>query len=107
MKTSEKKWSEIRKGVFAKHLARDSQLGLQLDIIRLQKDAAFPRHSHPEFEWVYILDGEMSEKRGSFQKGDFLVNEKGSSHKVRVGSTGCTILCVWSGVVKTENERSY
>ena len=99
MRLKDKKWKEIRPNVFTKDLAKDIKKNQQLDLMKLKADTTFKTHSHPAYEWIYILKGEMSDERGTFNKGDFLINEKDSIHTVKVGKKGCIILCLWCGIV--------
>jgi anti-sigma factor ChrR (cupin superfamily) len=57
------------------------------------------KHLHPDTEWVYILQGSFRDERGSYKKGDFLINPKNSKHQVSVGAKGCEILCCWCGKI--------
>lgn len=100
MTNKETDWTEIRKDVFAKRLARDETKNFQIDQMKLAPNVTFGKHSHPDVEWVYILKGKMTDKRGAFEAGDFLINEKGSTHVVTVGPEGCEMLVCWCGKVE-------
>ena len=86
--------------IFRKMLARDENRNLQIDKIRIAPNAKIAAHAHPDFEWIYVLRGEISDDRGVFRAGDFFVNEKNSKHAPRVGADGCEILCVWCGKIE-------
>ena len=99
MDTKKLPWKKLRKNVFCKHLAKDTTKNFQIDIIKLEPNIKFEEHSHPDVEWVYILQGSMSDERGEYVQGNFIVNPKGSKHIVTSGEEGCEILCCWCGEV--------
>ena len=41
----------------------------------------------------------MSDERGEYTQGNFVINEKESRHTVTSGNDGCQILCCWCGEV--------
>jgi anti-sigma factor ChrR (cupin superfamily) len=92
-------WSSLRDGTAHKLLAKNSKIGFQVDIIKLDADKTFNEHIHDDVEWVYILKGSFTDHRGTFKEGDFVINEKGSRHSTVTGPNGCELLCFWSGSV--------
>lgn len=100
MNTKKLQWKQLRANVFHKHLARDESKNFQIDIIKIEPSIKFKEHFHPNVEWVYILKGSMSDEKGTYNEGDFIINEKGSSHTVVSGKNGCEILCCWCGELK-------
>jgi len=99
MDTKKIPWEKLRENVSCKYLARDEDKNFQIDIIKLDPNIKFDEHSHPDVEWVYILQGSMSDERGEYFAGDFIINKKGSKHIVSSGAEGCEILCCWCGKV--------
>ena len=103
MNTNDLPWKTLREHIVHKHLVRDEQKNLQMDIIKLPPDFTFGEHMHPEAEWIYILKGSFSDERGIVQAGDFLINDKNSKHTVTTGKEGCEILCCWCGTVVSQH----
>lgn len=94
-------WEEIpgRYGTFIKHLNRDESRNFQVDLMKLNPNTTFHTHTHPDIEWVYVLEGTFSDHRGKFIKGDFLLNEKNSIHTAVTGDEGAQLLVCWCGKV--------
>jgi anti-sigma factor ChrR (cupin superfamily) len=89
-------WELLREGIVRKVLFRDNPKNLQMDLIKLEAAAQSPPHTHRDNEWVYVLEGSMSDETGVYNQGDFLVNRKGTAHQVTAGKSGCLILALYS-----------
>lgn len=102
MKTNLKdiNFEAFKPGISKKLLARDDSRNFQIDFIRLEPNAKLSQHSHPDVEWVYVIEGSMCDERGKFSKGDFFINPINSQHSVVSGVNGCDILCCWCGEIK-------
>lgn len=62
----------FKPGISKKLLAKDDSRNFQIDFIRLEPNAKLSQHSHPDVEWVYVIEGSMCDESGEFSKGDFL-----------------------------------
>jgi anti-sigma factor ChrR (cupin superfamily) len=89
-------WEVMRKGIARKVFYREDIRNLQMDMIKLEPNAISPQHTHKDDEWVYVLEGSMSDETGTYNQGDFLVNRKGTAHVVTAGKNGCLILALYS-----------
>ena len=67
--------------------------------MKLDPNFTFAEHTHPDIEWVYVLKGGFSDHRGIFKKGDFLLNEVGTTHTAKTGKEGAELLVCWCGKV--------
>ena len=56
--------------------------------------AEVPAHRHEGHEYIYVLEGEQGDERGTYCAGSFVVNEPGAVHRV-VSPTGCVVLIIW------------
>jgi anti-sigma factor ChrR (cupin superfamily) len=92
-------WTPVRPGIERKPLAADKNLGIQADLMRIQPNFVDREHTHDGFEWVYILEGEMTDQKGTHKSGDFLINTTEGIHQPSTGKDGCTLLIVWTGSV--------
>ena len=68
--------------------------GARVALLRYAPGAEVPVHRHDGHEYIYVLEGEQSDERGSYSAGSFVVNEPGMTHRV-VSKTGCTVLILW------------
>lgn len=87
------RFSDLRDGVEI-HVLHEAADGARVAILRYRPGAEVPTHRHEGYEYIYVLDGEQSDERGSYGAGSFVVNEPGVSHRVR-STTGCTVLIIW------------
>ncbi|MCR4335842.1 MAG: cupin domain-containing protein [archaeon] len=94
-------YESLRKGIQIKSLAKSSEKGLQMDILKIEPNWVDQGHFHNDFEWVYILEGSMQDEKGLHKKGDFLINTTERIHKPS-SKDGCQLLIVWSGKVTHE-----
>lgn len=91
IKLSDLPWQAFRENANIKNLT-DTEV--KIDIIKLSPNASFDEHSHATTEWLYIIDGEYTDAQGTYTKGDFVINEKGSSHATKSGDNGCIVLSI-------------
>jgi anti-sigma factor ChrR (cupin superfamily) len=86
-------WEEFRQNAYIKNL---TEQGLKVNLIKLAPNSTFDEHLHEATEWLYIIEGEYSDAYGNYTKGDFVINEKGSSHSTKSGKNGCVVLAIKS-----------
>ena len=90
---------ELFKNVFLKSLARDEGRNFQVDLVEVGPNTALPEHTHDDLEWLFILEGSISDENGVYHKDDFLLLPKGSRHLPRGGAEGCKFLRYWCGTI--------
>lgn len=86
-------FQELRPGVEI-HVLHDSPDGARVAILRYSPGAAVPSHRHEGHEYIYVLEGEQSDERGSYGAGSFMINQPGTEHRV-VSASGCVVLIFW------------
>ncbi|MBS3079053.1 cupin domain-containing protein [Candidatus Pacearchaeota archaeon] len=96
IKSGSLEWEVLKQGICRKILFREDSRNLEIDLIRLEPSAQSPIHTHKGDEWVYVLEGSMSDQTGTYNQGDFLINQKGTEHQVTAGRDGCLILALYS-----------
>lgn len=94
IKTADIKWKEIQKDVFEKQCIVNKN-GLNISILKIKPGKKIPMHRHADTRYNYILKGGMSDKNQKYNKGDLIINEKGSKHFLKANSKGCEFLLIW------------
>lgn len=89
-------WKKLRDGIYIKHLKKNDNDEMRLDIMKIEPHATFQPHRHPTDEWIYVLKGTFKDEFGTYPVGYFKVNEKGSQH-TSGSDDGCVILVHWCG----------
>jgi anti-sigma factor ChrR (cupin superfamily) len=92
-KIRELSFTELRPGV-EMHVLHEAQEGGRVAILRYAPGAEVPAHRHDGYEYIYVLEGEQSDERGSYSAGSYVINEPGVTHRV-VSKHGCTVLIHW------------
>jgi anti-sigma factor ChrR (cupin superfamily) len=87
------RFHDLRDGVEI-HVLHETPDGARAAILRYRPGAEVPEHRHEGYEYIYVLQGEQSDERGSYGAGSFVVNEPGHTHRVR-SKTGCVVLIIW------------
>lgn len=100
MNPTQQPWQQLRNGTAHKLLARDDKRDLQCDLMKLEPNTQLSSHRHPDWEWVYVLKGSLTDARGTFVAGDFIHNEVGSEHQASTGADGAELFVVWCGRVE-------
>jgi anti-sigma factor ChrR (cupin superfamily) len=62
--------------------------------LRYAPGAKVPRHEHPGYEHIFVLEGSQEDERGRYEAGAFIVNPPGTSHTVWT-IEGCLVLVIW------------
>ena len=76
------------------HVLHEGSDGARTAILRYAPGAEVPPHRHEGYEYIYVLEGEQSDERGSYAAGCLVINEPGATHRV-VSRTGCVVLITW------------
>jgi anti-sigma factor ChrR (cupin superfamily) len=87
------RFQQLRDGVEI-HILHETPDGARTAILRYRPGAEVPAHRHEGYEYIYVLEGEQTDERGSYGAGSFVINEPGMSHRVRSPS-GCVVLIIW------------
>lgn len=86
-------FQDLREGVEI-HVLHEAPDGARVAILRYRPGAEVPPHRHEGYEYIYVLEGEQSDERGSYAAGSFVINEPGETHRVQ-SKTGCLVLIIW------------
>ena len=80
-------FEKLRDKIWLKRLARDEARGIQMDIIKIEPGLDDPPHWHDDWEWVYILEGEIELLYGTeiylLRKGDYAYFDSHTPHNAR------------------------
>lgn len=72
------------------HLDGPAEAGRVTSVVRYDPGSAFPTHSHPDGEEIFVLDGVFSDEHGDYPAGSYLLNPDGTSHAPH-SKDGCTL----------------
>ena len=95
IKTADIKWKEIQKDVFEKQCIVNKK-GLNISILKIKPYKKIPTHKHADTRYNYILKGGMFDENQKYNKGDIIINKKGSKHFFKADSRGCEFLLIWN-----------
>lgn len=59
-----------------------------------------PGHWHSGYENVICVSGSFTDERGSYKKGDVMINPTGSQHVALKSDEGCIVLIIWEKKVR-------
>lgn len=76
------------------HVLHETPEGARAAVLRYAPGARVPPHRHDGYEYIYVLQGEQGDERGSYGAGSFVINEPGSIHQV-TSQQGCVVLILW------------
>jgi anti-sigma factor ChrR (cupin superfamily) len=76
------------------HVLHESPDGARAALLRYAPGAEVPAHRHEGYEYIYVLQGEQGDERGTYGVGSFVVNEPGMTHRV-TSAKGCLVLIIW------------
>lgn len=92
-------WSTAAPGIH--RIALDVGSQMEVELYRIQPDAAIPRHSHGGQEYTLVVTGGYTDSSGSFGPGDLAVKGPEDTHRP-VGDAGevCFALIVRDGAFR-------
>jgi len=96
------KFEPFRDGIEIARLFGKADQGASGAVLKYRPGSSAPRHRHPGFETIVVLDGAQSDEAGTYVKGDVVVNPPGSIHTV-ISESGCVVLIVWEKPVEFVN----
>jgi anti-sigma factor ChrR (cupin superfamily) len=76
------------------HVLHETPDGVLAAVLRYAPGAEVPAHRHEGYEYIYVLEGEQGDERGSYGPGSFVVNAPGLVHSV-TSLHGCVVLILW------------
>ncbi len=83
-----------RTGVDIHTLYRTEPDGANAFLVRFGPGAHGDLHEHPDYEMMFVLEGELHNDNGDrYRIGDLIIEEPGSVHRV-TSPQGCTLLVV-------------
>lgn len=62
--------------------------------LRYAPGSSVPRHGHPGYEHIFVLEGAQEDEHGRYEAGTLVINPPGTSHSVR-SEHGCLVLVIW------------
>ena len=92
-------------GVSRFPLERESEeSGHTTSFVKFAPDSFFPKHTHPQGEEIYVLDGIFSDENGDYPAGSYIRNPPGSSHSPFT-KQGCTLFVKLEQFQNGDNEH--
>lgn len=79
-----------------------SESGHTTSFVKFEPESFFPRHTHPQGEEIYVLEGVFSDENGDYPAGTYLRNPPGSNHKPFT-KEGCTLFVKLDQFKKNDN----
>ncbi len=92
-------WGYFRDGIEIHPLHGVGSGGMASALLRYQPGATVPRHRHPGWEHIIILQGGQIDDNGSHGPGTLLASQPGSSHAI-AAPEGCVVLAIWEKPVE-------
>jgi len=69
----------FREGIEIARLFGNADQGASGAVLKYRPGASAPRHRHPGFETIIVLDGAQSDEAGTYVKGDVVVKRRAAS----------------------------
>ena len=94
-------WSQLSFAPFREGIAISSLLEgcPAIAVLRYDPGARVPLHEHTGAETIIVLEGAQSDEKGTYVKGDMVINPTGSRHSVWTDD-GCVVLLHWAEPVR-------
>lgn len=97
-------WQEMQPGMRMKNLWTHEETKRRAILARIDPSAQLPQHRHVGDEFVFVIEGEISDEFGTITAGSMGYRPNGCVHTVSCPK-GVTLLAVISGGVEPATER--
>ncbi|MCG2634680.1 MAG: cupin domain-containing protein [Gammaproteobacteria bacterium] len=91
-------WEQLRPGVQFHALYGRPDEAPAAALLRYAPGATVPKHRHPAFEHILVLEGSQQDSNGVHTAGTLLVSPPGTAHAV-TSENGCIALAIWAATV--------
>lgn len=95
----------FRAGVEVSWLYGEGESGCAAALLRYAPGSRVPRHRHPGYEHIFVLEGSQCDDAGRYGVGSLIVNEPNTEHEVW-SVEGCLVLVIWERRVTFVNPES-
>src|SRR5579862_1489070 len=104
IRVSECKWEPMAPNIKAKTLWSDPASKRRAQLTRFEPGATLPMHRHVGDEFLYVIEGSISDEAGVTAAGSIGYRPNGCVHAV-TSATGATVFAIISGGIEPVSER--
>lgn len=92
-------WQKVTKNIFKATVAMNDPR-YHVELLRFAPKAKIPIHTHTGSEITVVLEGQFSDKGGTYKSGEFIVSDSSVEHQPLAGSEGCVCLAITDAPLK-------
>ena len=92
-------WQSVTKNISKATVAMNDPR-YQVELLRFAPMAKIPKHTHKGNEITVVLEGQFTDKSGTYKSGEFIVNDSSVEHQPLAGNEGCVCLAVTDAPLK-------
>ncbi len=93
------KWEKVTKNISKATVAMNDPR-FQVELLKFAPRAKIPKHTHSGKEFTLVLEGDFSDKEGTYRTGEFIVNDSSVEHQPLAGDEGCVCLAITDAPLK-------
>ena len=103
IEVSEREWQAMTPTIKAKTLWSDPATKRRMQLTRFEPGAKLPLHRHAGDEFLYVIEGEITDESGTVAAGSVGYRPDGCTHTV-TSKNGATVFAIISGGVESATE---
>jgi anti-sigma factor ChrR (cupin superfamily) len=103
IRVSERTWESMAHTIKFKALWSDPASKRRAQITRFEPGATLPMHRHDGDEFLYVIEGAISDESGTAAAGSIGYRPNGCTHSV-TSKTGATVFAIISGGIESAKE---
>lgn len=92
-------WEKVTKNISKATVAMNDPR-FQVELLKFAPRAKIPKHTHSGSEYTLVLEGDFSDKDGTYRTGEFIVNDSSVEHQPLAGDEGCVCLAITDAPLK-------
>jgi anti-sigma factor ChrR (cupin superfamily) len=102
---TEREWQAMTPTIKAKTLWSDPATKRRMQLTRFEPGAKLPMHRHAGDEFLYVIEGEITDESGTVAAGSVGYRPDGCAHSV-TSKNGATVFAIISGGIEPATEAS-
>lgn len=92
-------WQRMTPSIWKAELAMNDPR-YQAEILKFSPNAKIPKHTHVGQEFTLVLQGNFSDKRDTYPRGEFISQDQSNEHQPVAGPEGCICLAITDAPLK-------
>ena len=98
-KFDEMNWEKVTRNISRATIAMNDP-SYEVELLKFSPNAKIPKHTHQGREFTLVLQGDFSDHKDNYQRGEFIEQDDCDEHQPVAGNDGCICLAITDAPLK-------